>query len=109
MRLVTGRTIDRYAAAHADAREALAQWCAIVRAAAWRSGNDAVQSSAFPARAIAGGRLIFNIKGNDYRIVCDVQYADPARQLNGIVRVQFIGTHAEYDRINAENVTFRSA
>lgn len=108
MRLVTGRTIDRYADEHADARAALSQWCGMVRAAVWCSGDDAVRSSDFPVRAIAGGRLIFNIKGNNYRIVCSVQYANPALELKGIIRVQFVGTHAEYYRINAENVTFRS-
>lgn len=108
MRLVTGRTIDAFADEHSDAAEALARWCTMVRAAAWCSGDEAVRSSLFPVRTIGRRRLIFNIKGNNYRIVCEVQYADPALQLNGIVRVQFIGTHAEYDRIDAENVTFRS-
>jgi len=44
------------------------------------------------------GRVVFNIKGNDYRLVTQVNYAA------GIIRIRWVGTHAEYDKINAETV-----
>ena len=104
MRLITARTVAAYARDHADARQALSDWVAIVKGARWTSAAD-LQRSVPGARPISDKRLIFNIQGNKYRIVCDVQYADEAH--NGIVRVQFIGTHAEYDKIDAATVTFR--
>jgi mRNA interferase HigB len=106
MRLITAKTIEGFARAHADARQALADWIAVVQAARWTSAAD-LQRSVPGARPIADKRLVFNIQGNKYRIVCDVQYADAAH--NGIVRVHFIGTHAEYDKIEAASVTFRPA
>lgn len=104
MRLLTARTIEHFAANHAGSRQALADWSAMVEAARWRDAEHLRSSSSFPARPIGNKRVVFNIKGNDYRIVCDVQYADAARNLNGVVRVQFIGTHADYDDIDAESV-----
>ena len=50
------------------------------------------------ASIIRGHRVVFNIKGNDYRLVVKVQYA------HRVVYVRFVGTHAEYDAINVEEV-----
>lgn len=107
MWLITARTIEEFAWRHADARQALADWCASVEAATWRS--DAEVRSSFPrsCRPIGKGRVVFNIKGNHYRIVCSMRYADIERGLRGQVRVEFIGTHAEYDSIDAATVSFR--
>lgn len=107
MFLVTARTIEQYAKLHPDARSALGRWCDLVRAAAWRSADEVCRTFPFQPRALPNGRLVFKINGNEFRIVCSVQYADPSRELNGIVRVQFIGSHAEYDQIDAETVTFK--
>lgn len=102
MRLVTARTVEHFANEHADARQALADWVAVVQAARWTSPDDALRS--LPGtRPIGGKRLIFNILNNRYRLVCDVNFAD--EKYNGIIRIQFIGTHAEYDRIDATTVT----
>jgi mRNA interferase HigB len=45
-----------------------------------------------------GGRVVFNIKANDFRLVSLVQYAD------GVVMIRFFGSHDEYDKIDAENI-----
>jgi mRNA interferase HigB len=50
------------------------------------------------ASIVGGNRVVFNIKGNDYRLVVKINY--PGR----IVFVRFVGTHAEYDAINPEEV-----
>ena len=50
------------------------------------------------ASLIADNRVVFNIKGNDYRLIVRIDYA------NRMVFIRFIGTHAEYDRINAVEV-----
>ena len=50
---------------------------------------------------LKGQRVVFNIKGNEYRLVAALAYN------TGVVFVKFIGTHAEYDRIDAETVEWR--
>ena len=102
MRLVTARTVEHFANEHADARQALADWVAVVKAARWTSPDDAKRS--LPGtRPIGGKRLIFNILDNRYRIVCEVNFAN--EMYKGILKIQFIGTHAEYNRIDATTVT----
>ncbi len=55
--------------------------------------------AAYPrASVLKGGRVVFNIKGNDYRLVAALQYRA------GVVVIRFFGSHAEYDRIDAETV-----
>ncbi|MFM2161695.1 MAG: hypothetical protein RLZZ383_1207 [Pseudomonadota bacterium] len=104
MWLITAKTVEAFAHAHPAAKQALSDWVAVVKAARWQSPAD-LQTCVRGARPIANKRVIFNIHGNDYRIVCELQYADAT--MNGIVRVQFIGTHAEYDKIDATTVTLR--
>lgn len=104
MRLITRRTLERFAAGHADVRGELADWCAMVEAARWRHAAHLRETSSFPARPIGERRVVFNLKGNEYRIIVSVRYADESRGMNGIVRVHFVGTHAEYDRVDAATV-----
>ncbi len=104
MRLITQRTVEQYASSHPELAHALSDWCAMVHAARWTSGDEVTRSSSFTVRALPNKRLIFNIHHNAHRLVCSVQYADPLRGYNGIVRVEFIGTHAEYDHIDAKTV-----
>jgi len=90
MILVGKRALTEFARKHANAREAIAAWTLEIEAARWRSGVDV--RARFPSVSFVGNdRLIFNLKGNHYRI--DVQVNYPAQ----IVLVRRIGTHAEYD------------
>jgi mRNA interferase HigB len=50
------------------------------------------------ASILKGGRVVFNIKGNDYRLIALVQYA------HGVLMIRFFGSHEEYDKIDAETV-----
>lgn len=109
MRLITRRTIENFAAGHADVRRELADWCAMVEVARWRNAAHLRETSSFPARPIGERRVVFNLKGNEYRIIVSVRYADESRGMYGIVRVHFVGTHAEYDRIDALTVDFHSS
>jgi mRNA interferase HigB len=95
--------VERYFAAragHQGLKAARAQydaWLAIVTAAQWRIPADAKR--AHPKVSILkSGRVVFNIKANDYRLVALVQYRA------GIVLIRFFGTHAEYDEIDAETI-----
>jgi mRNA interferase HigB len=86
-----GRDIQRAARPQYDA------WLAIVARAEWRSRQD-VKASYPKVSILKTGRVVFNIKGNDYRLVARVQYRA------GVVAVRFFGTHAEYDAIDAGTV-----
>src|SRR5579862_4123158 len=51
-----------------------------------------------PTRAVKGGRVVFNVKGNEYRVIAAIDYE------RGAVFIKFVGTHAEYDKVDAETV-----
>ena len=72
-------------------------WLDIVFRAQWRNPED-VKASYPKASILKASRVVFNIKGNDYRLVAALQYRA------GAVAIRFFGTHSEYDRIDAETV-----
>jgi mRNA interferase HigB len=74
-------------------------WRHIVARAEWRNPED-VKASYPKASILKAGRVVFNIKGNDYRLVARVHYQA------GVLVIRFFGTHAEYDRIDAETVSW---
>lgn len=72
-------------------------WLSIAKAARWASPMQ-VKSSHPKASVLKNGRVVFNIKGNSYRLVCQINYQA------GAVEIRFFGSHSEYDAINAETV-----
>ena len=80
---------------HADARKPLVAWLNEARASVWHSPAE-IRRRFASASFLAGGRVVFNIKGNRYRLVVIVVYQREA------MIVRFAGTHAEYDDIDAE-------
>ena len=72
-------------------------WRAIAEKANWRS-PQAVKQSHPKASILKSGRVVFNIKGNDYRLVTLVTYQ------GGVLMIRFFGSHEEYDQIDAETV-----
>jgi mRNA interferase HigB len=95
--------VESYFADHAGhrgikaARSQYDAWREIVACAEWRNPED-VKASYPKASILKAGRVVFNIKGNDYRLIARVQY-----QAN-VLAIRFFGTHAEYDEIDAEIV-----
>ncbi len=81
----------------ADARGPLHSWYAEATKATWRSPQD-IKGQYARASICGNNRVVFNIGGNKYRLVVEVQYRA------GIVWVKFVGTHAQYDRIDVETV-----
>lgn len=79
------------------ARAQYEAWLGVATRARWRTPAD-VKASHPKASILKAGRVVFNIKGNDYRLVVAVNYAA------GIVYVRFVGTHGQYDRINAGTI-----
>jgi mRNA interferase HigB len=75
----------------------LHSWHAEALKATWRTPHDIKER--YPSASICGSnRVVFNVGGNRYRLVVEVQYQA------GIVWVKFVGTHDEYDRIDVETV-----
>jgi len=82
---------------HAGAEQPLRAWVRAVAAAQWKRPSD-IAAQFTTASVLKSRRVVFNIKGNDYRLVVAVAYRF------GAVYVKFIGTHREYDRIDANTV-----
>jgi mRNA interferase HigB len=81
----------------ADARGPLHSWYAEAIKATWHSPQD-IKDQYASASICGNNRAVFNVGGNKYRLVVEVQYQ------SGIVWVKFVGTHAQYDRIDVETV-----
>ena len=103
MIVVGARLPEAYFARHIGAkgmRAARSQydaWFAIAKASRWRTPEH-IKTSHPKASILKDGRVVFNIKGNDFRLVTMIDYAA------AVVAIRFFGSHAEYDRINAETV-----
>jgi mRNA interferase HigB len=102
--LVIGTDIvERYFTSHGGhsgikaARKQYDAWLAIVTSAEWKTPED-VKRAHPKASVLKGGRLVFNIKANDYRLIALAQYRD------GILVIRFFGSHSEYDQVDAETV-----
>ena len=82
---------------HSSASRQISSWLSEARSARW--SNPHALRQRYPSVSIIGNnRVVFNIRGNNFRLVTEVNYE------RGIVRVRFFGTHAEYDRIDASEV-----
>lgn len=97
MRVFALVTLRRYWERFPECEQPLKAWHDEVRRAAWASPHD-IRSSYASASFVGSSRVVFNIKGNGHRLVVDVTYQ---RQM---VYIKFIGTHAEYDRIDVATV-----
>jgi mRNA interferase HigB len=95
--LSTLRSFWEGKAGYSDAREPTLAWYRHTLKADWRSPADVKQEFG-TASILRDGRAVFNIAGNKYRLVVWFNY--PYR----VVYVRFIGTHAQYDRIDAQNI-----
>ncbi|MCF8176412.1 MAG: type II toxin-antitoxin system HigB family toxin [Burkholderiaceae bacterium] len=91
MRILGLPLLQRFKQSHADARGPLDAWRNEVEDSLWKASRDIKQRYS-SADFLADNRVIFNIKGNRYRLVVQVRY------LGGLVVVEWIGTHAEYDK-----------
>lgn len=94
MRIVAKKLIHDCAMNHADARSAFVDWIHGVERAEWAGPAD-VRAGRWNPSILPDNRVVFRIRGNRYRIVARVDYA------NQTVLVRFAGTHDEYDRIDA--------
>lgn len=91
MRILGLLLLDEFKKTHADARGSLDSWQREVDDAKWLTPHDIKQRHR-GTDFLADNRVIFNIKGNSYRLVVKVRYQ------NDLVVVEWVGTHAEYDK-----------
>lgn len=93
MIIFTPATISQYATDHPDVHDELLRWMRIVEAADWSSLAD-IKRDFNSVDYVKNDRYVFNIKGNQYRLIAMIHFR--VRSLY----VRFIGTHAEYDRVD---------
>lgn len=93
MKILDRERLERFCRRHTDARRWIENWLADVESAAWTSPLD-IRKRYAAASFLAGGLVIFNVKGNAYRLETRVAYR------TGVVVVDWIGTHKEYDERN---------
>ncbi len=91
------RTLKAYWDEHPETREHIESWYTITKAANWKTPND-IKTQFRNASNLKNGRVVFNIKGNDHRLIVKIHYN------TGIVYIRFIDTHKAYNQINAEEV-----
>jgi mRNA interferase HigB len=80
-----------------DARAPLEAWYREAKAAEWNDPND-IKSKFRSASILKNSRVVFNIGGNKYRLIVRINYD------SRVVFVRFVGTHEEYDSVNAEDI-----
>lgn len=97
MQIVAVKFLRTFWEMHPDAEQPLKAWVDEVKKAQWSQPSD-VKAQYRNASILKNRRVVFNIKGNDYRLIVAVAYRFQA------VYVKFIGTHRQYDGIDAETV-----
>ena len=98
MNVVSKATLRAFWHRHPRSRRPLEAWFADVRQASWDSPADVKSDFGNTVDFIADNRIIFDVGGNNYRVIVHVAYRFKR------VLVKFVGTHAEYDRIDPETV-----
>jgi mRNA interferase HigB len=97
MRIVTHRTIVAFYEKHKDATTALQDWYSKTSEANWTCFAD-IKETFNTVDSVGNKRFVFNIKGNDYRLVAIVLFNIK------MVYIRFIGTHKEYDKTDYSNI-----
>jgi mRNA interferase HigB len=97
MKIISRHTLKQFWKKHAVSEEALKSWYKEAERATWHSPEEIKQR--YPtADILPGNRIVFNIKGNTYRLIVKIHYN------TGIIYIRFVGTHAQYDKINSESI-----
>lgn len=94
MRVIAISTLKEFWEKHPDSEQALKEWYIKTERAQWESFND-MRKDSNSVDYVKNQRYVFNIKGNNYRLVAAVKFSPK------LVYIRFIGTHQEYERIEA--------
>ena len=97
MRVIAKRTLQEFWEKHRDCEQQLKSWFREAEQVEWDNPNEILAE--YPnARIIENNRAIINIKGNRYRLIIKINFKF------GMVWIRFIGTHAEYDKIDPKTI-----
>ena len=99
MRIISRRTLKEFweKPDYQDSESHLKSWIAEARSAVWKNPPEVKQQYA-NGSIIHKSRFVFNIAGNKYRLVVKIHYN------RGVIYIRFIGTHAQYNLIDVENI-----
>jgi mRNA interferase HigB len=97
VRVIAKKTLKDFWERHADSEQQLKAWYHEAEQAIWKTPHD-IKKDYPSASILEDNRIVFNIKGNHYRLIVRVNYE------YSMVWIRFIGTHAEYDKINAKTI-----
>jgi mRNA interferase HigB len=97
MRIIARSSLKQFWEKHGGAEQPLKAWFQEARQATWGGPSD-IKAGYRSASILKNGRVVFNIGGNRYRLVVRIHYRV------GLVYIRFVGTHEEYDRINAGEI-----
>jgi len=97
MHVISRRPLREFATRHPDAEASVRAWFHEARQAHWRTTAD-IKHQYGSASILKGSRVVFNLCGNKYRLIGSINYRSE------VVFVRFIGTHVEYDRVDAETI-----
>jgi mRNA interferase HigB len=103
MRIIKEKTLTQYCkiSKYKQAKESLKAWVCEIRFSTWENANE-LKAKYGNASIISSKRVVFNIKGNDYRLIVDIEY-----KLK-IVFIVWFGTHEEYNNIDAKTVNYEN-
>lgn len=96
-RIIAKSTLREFWVKHKDSEQYLKTWYENAKKSSWKSPTD-IKNTYANASILKNGRVVFNIKGNSYRLIVQFNFE---RQW---AFIRFIGTHQEYDKINAETI-----
>lgn len=97
MRIISRRRLVEFWEVHPDAEQPLRAWYTEAKKASWDSPAE-IKAVYRSVSILSNNRVVFNIKGNTYRLIVVVEYTQ------GKMFIGFVGTHAEYDRIDATSI-----
>ena len=97
MRIIAKKTLRDFWKNHIDSEQRLKAWFQETSKAEWRNSSD-IKKEYPSASLLPGNRIVFNIKGNHYRLIVKINYDYQ------IIWIRFIGTHPEYDKIDAKTI-----
>lgn len=97
MRVIARKTLRDFWMTHSDSEPALKAWFYEAERSTWQSPAE-IKLNYPSASILTDNRVVFNIKGNKYRLIVKINYD------YGQVFIRFVGTHAEYDKINASTI-----
>jgi len=97
LRVIAKKTLREFWLKHPNCKEQLKSWFAEAENGEWANPNYVKDK--FPnSRILPDNRVIFNIKGNEIRLVVKINYKD------GMIWIRFIGTHEEYNKIDSTKI-----